>query len=290
MSRYRKIDPRIWNDEKFRTLSDRGKLVFLFLLTHPSMTSLGAMRATIPGLAAELGWQEKAFREAFREGLSKGLFKVHEKASCVLVPNFLKYNRPESPNVVKAWVVALDLIPECKLKVELIQQVKAFAEALPEAFAEALPEAFTKDLPKSMPNQEQEQELEQEKIEDNTSHFQKAKMGSGGTTPLISLNGGWPSVKALVDLYNEKTPRECPAVEKMSKAREGKIRLYLRQFPDEAFWEEIFAEIHKSDFLRGLKPSNGHEHFKASLDWLLTKGRDGVENCVKVFEGRYRDG
>lgn len=47
MARYRKIDSRIWNDAKFRELSDNGKLVFLMLLTHPSMTSLGAMRATV---------------------------------------------------------------------------------------------------------------------------------------------------------------------------------------------------------------------------------------------------
>ena len=73
MGRYRKIDPRIWNDEKFRSLSDRGKLAFFFVLTHPHMTPIGAMRASIPGMAAEIGWPEKAFREAFREALSKGM-------------------------------------------------------------------------------------------------------------------------------------------------------------------------------------------------------------------------
>jgi hypothetical protein len=56
MARYRKIDPRIWNDQKFRELSDDAKIVFFLLLTHPHMTALGAMRATVAGLAAELGW------------------------------------------------------------------------------------------------------------------------------------------------------------------------------------------------------------------------------------------
>jgi hypothetical protein len=64
--KYRKIDPRIWNDAKFRELSDKGKLVFLFVLTHPCMTALGAMRGTMAGLAAELGWPAEAFQEAFR--------------------------------------------------------------------------------------------------------------------------------------------------------------------------------------------------------------------------------
>ncbi len=139
MARYRKIDSRIWNDEKFRSFSDHGKFVFLFLLTHPGMTALGAMRASLPGLAAELGWTEKAFREAFREPSSKGLVKVDEKASCILVKNFLKYNQPESPNVVKAWGSSLDLVPECPLKNEMIRIVKGFAEAFREAFRKSMP-------------------------------------------------------------------------------------------------------------------------------------------------------
>jgi len=160
VAKYRKIDSRIWNDQKFRDLSDQGKLVFFFLLTHPYMTALGAMRSTIPGLAAELGWTEKAFREAFLEISNKGMSK-HDSESCFLwMPNFLKYNKPESPNVVKAWLSSLDLLPECNMKQELIQEVKGFTEGLPESFNKALPEVFAK----SMPYQEQEQEQDKEKI------------------------------------------------------------------------------------------------------------------------------
>jgi len=158
MAKYRKIDPRIWNDQKFRELSDSGKLTFFFLLTHPHMTSLGAMRATVPGLASELGWKEKAFAEAFQEASSKGMVKHDPKACFVWLPNFLKYNRPESPNVIKSWTASLDYLPECELKNELILQVKSFAGSLPKAFTKALPEGFRK----TMPNQEQEQEQEQE--------------------------------------------------------------------------------------------------------------------------------
>lgn len=158
MSRYRKVDPRIWNDEKFRDLSNNGKLVFFMLLTHPHMTAIGAMRATVPGMAAEMGWGEKAFREAFGEVLSKGMARHDEKACFLSLKHFLKYNEPESPNVVKAWVSALDLLPECHLKDQAIQEAKAFAEAKGEAFGKAFPEALPEGSPKAMPYQEQEQE------------------------------------------------------------------------------------------------------------------------------------
>lgn len=154
MARYRKIDVRIWNDAKFRGLSDRGKLAFLFLLTHPNMTSLGAMRATVPGLASELEWPEKAFREAFREALSKGMAKHDETACFVGLPNFIKYNPPESPNVVKNWAECVDLIPECEAKDVLLQHVKDLMQGFSEGFLKALGEA----LPKGMPNHEHEHE------------------------------------------------------------------------------------------------------------------------------------
>jgi hypothetical protein len=175
MGKYRKVDPRIWNDKKFNKLSDRGKLAFFFILTHPHMTALGAMRASIPGLASEIGWTEKAFREAFKEALAKGMLKHDKKASFVWLPNFLKYNKPESPNVIKSWVASLDYLPECRLKSELIQQVKDFMKALPKAFGEALPEAFRKTMPNH--EQEQEQEPEQDNIfSPNSDEFRHAKL------------------------------------------------------------------------------------------------------------------
>lgn len=147
MARYRKIDPRIWNDEKFRSLSDGGKLAFLFLLTHPHMTSLGAMRATMGGLAEELGWEANAFRKAFQEAFAKGMAEHDSEARMVALPNFIRYNPPESPNVIKAWLGALDLLPECSLKTRVVARAKAFAEGFGEAFAKALPEAFAKAMP-----------------------------------------------------------------------------------------------------------------------------------------------
>lgn len=154
MARYRKIDPRIWNDEKFRCLSDSGKLAFLFLLTHPHMTALGAMRATIAGLAEELGWDTEAFRKAFGEALQKGMAEHDQKACLIALPHFIRYNPPESPNVIKAWVGSLELLPECGLLTRVIARSVAFAKGLSKPFAEALPEAFAK----GMPYQEQEQE------------------------------------------------------------------------------------------------------------------------------------
>jgi len=139
MARYRKIDPRIWNDAKFNSLSVQGKLAFFFMLTHPNMTAVGAMRISIQGLVAELdGVGEKGFQEVFDKGLAKG-----DNNHCFIrFPNFLKYNKPESPNVVKSWLSALDLLPECESKLQLIQEIKDFLKDYNEGFREV----FAKDF------------------------------------------------------------------------------------------------------------------------------------------------
>lgn len=150
MAHFRKVDVRIWNDAKFNELSHLGKLIFFLLITHPSMTMLGAMRATQAGLAEELQVTPEAFREAFAEVLAKGMAKVDQKASCIWLPNFLKYQSAESPNVLRNWVKQVEFIPECSLKTLAVAGLEDYAEASGEAFRKAFREAFGKDFPKSV--------------------------------------------------------------------------------------------------------------------------------------------
>lgn len=165
MSHYRKINVAIHNDSKFASLSDKAKLLFFTLLTHPNLTSIGAMRFTQAGMAEEMGWTLKDFQEAFREVLNKGMIWADEKAHFLCLPNFLKHNKPESPNVVKSWSKLDGLLPECQLKNKYYQVVKGFLKGFGKAFGEAFREAFGEDFGKAMPNQELE--LEQELEYDN---------------------------------------------------------------------------------------------------------------------------
>src|SRR5262245_45397768 len=127
MALFRKIDPRIWNDGKFRSLSDDSRLVFLFILTHPGLTALGAMRATVPGLAAEIGWQPRRLRAALVALSERGMIEIDEAAAFVCAPNFLRYNEPNGPNsVIKAWPSALNLIPECGGKADLVARCRRY--------------------------------------------------------------------------------------------------------------------------------------------------------------------
>lgn len=276
MARYRKIDPRIWNDAKFRDLSDNGKLTFFMLLTHPNMTALGAMRATLPGLAEELGWKAEAFHRAFQEVTAKGMAEHDPKACFVGLPHFLKYNPPESPNVVKAWIGSLDLLPECELKNRVIARSSEYAKGMTQGFAEALPEAFAK----TMPIQEQEQEQEQE-----GKPTQAAAVNS--TASILAC----PS-EQIRSLYAEILP-DLPSIKVWTSKRQAATRSRWNEMararswasvPDGLAWfRKFFEAVAASDFLMGRgQRKAGHEGWRCDFDFLMNPAK-----FVGVIEGKY---
>ncbi len=221
--KYRKIDPRIWNDANFCRLSKDAKFAFLFLLTHQHMSMVGAMRGTVSGLAAELDVSVDAFGELFELGLAQNDVASH----FIGLPNFIKYNQPESPNVVRAWGAAFDLLPECELKAQWFQRLKAFAERLGkgfheaflEAFAEALPEALREVSRRPSPNQEQEQE-----------HITERKRTSVKTTDAAGSVVDWFAAE-FWPAYPRKT------------AKAAALKAMQRRKPDEETRQRMIAAV-----------------------------------------------
>lgn len=188
MGRYRKIEVRIWSDEKFRRLSPIppcGQGLFVFLLSGPHTGPIpGLFRAGRAAMAEELGWSLEAFRKGFAEALDQGMVKADFDARLVWLPNAIKHNKPESSNVIKSWRGEFDLLPECPLKQEAIEGMRQYLQGAGDGYLQAFNELFRssgqvikpsgKPLPKpsrkpsrkpsgkACPNQEQEQEQEQD--------------------------------------------------------------------------------------------------------------------------------
>jgi len=169
--RYRRVSGEFWLDSRVRALPlEDCRWAFLYVLTCPSMTSVGAMRATVAGLAAELGWKLKRFRNALDPLVACGMVELNEPAQYLGLPKFLKHNAPESHNVVRGWVKALGLVPDCPERRALIARCRdylaaresagdlkqGFRQAYEEALAEAFADAYA--LQSVIPEQEQEQE------------------------------------------------------------------------------------------------------------------------------------
>ncbi|MGK4751684.1 hypothetical protein ACSLWB_22720, partial [Salmonella enterica] len=182
MARYRKIEVQMWGDRKFRALSALppcGQGLWLYLLTNVNTGPIpGLFRAGRAAMSEELGWSLEDFDKAFQEVFDQGMVKADFSARVIWIPNAIKHNRPESPNVVISWGKEIDLIPECALKNEAITALykhmqlidsesykpekRSYSAAFEKVFGKALMKPFRKASRKAMPNQEQEQEQEQE--------------------------------------------------------------------------------------------------------------------------------
>ena len=178
MARYRKIDVRMWNDRKFRELSDNGKLAFILLLTHPDTTQIGTIRTRVSNLADELGWQRDAMSHAIQEVTLNGMIDADEKAGLMVINNFLKYNAPSSPNAFKSWCELIDLMPECDLLDKHVARLKTFVDglsvgmrnAIPNDLIDAIKDAMSRTNGQPCRTQEQDQEQEQDKDKEIHTH------------------------------------------------------------------------------------------------------------------------
>lgn len=141
MAGYRKIDPRIWYDAKFRALSQDGKMLFLCLLTHPDLTCVGAVPPPVPPRVAPLlGW---SMRRTVRTLNSLFSCRIgHGFDGMVFFPQYVRYNAPTSPtHVAKAWVAALDRLPEGQGRAIVAANCLKFLESCSDAFKGAIPGA-----------------------------------------------------------------------------------------------------------------------------------------------------
>lgn len=147
-SRYRKIEIKMWGDSKFQSLSPiqpSGQALWIYLLTGPHTGVIpGLFKAGRAAMAEDIGWEMEAFDKAFGEAFRQGMAKADWKARLVWLPNAILHNKPESPNVVIYWGREFDHLPECDLKNEAYESLKASIYALGEAYGKAFDKAFVK--------------------------------------------------------------------------------------------------------------------------------------------------
>ncbi len=144
---YRKLFTSLWADRKFRELTappPNAQTLWIYLLAGEHTDQIpGLARVGEAGLAEALGWSVEDLRRCWREIEAQGMAKADWNARVVWLPNAVRYNAPENPNVVTSWARAWVAIPECALKDEaraaLLEHMKARGRGFVRAFEHACP-------------------------------------------------------------------------------------------------------------------------------------------------------
>jgi hypothetical protein len=152
--RYRKVSTRMYGDEKFRRLSKSqpcGQSLMIWLITGPCTTNIpGIVRGRPAVLAAELDWPLEGFLKAFAEVSREGMAEADAEAGITWLPNAIKHNEPQSPNVIRSWRAMWNELPESPLKAKIRRGLRASLEGMGEGFLKAFEEA----IGEVSPNQE----------------------------------------------------------------------------------------------------------------------------------------
>ena len=98
--RYAKIFTSLWNNEKFQGLSEKGKLLYIYLLSSPHSTCLGAYNIKPGYIQADLEWAKGTVKETLQELFNKGF--IQPLKTGLIIHDFFEYNSLDNPNQLKA--------------------------------------------------------------------------------------------------------------------------------------------------------------------------------------------
>ena len=144
--RYQKIHAQIWQDEKFITLSQDAKYLFLYILTSPHSNAVGLYVLPKPYICADLKWDTKRLGKPFKELLDKHVILYDETVNLVCIKNHLKHNPIENENQAKAASKLVMCLPKSTMYLTILEQLtQRYHEPLLEQLREryAQPETGT---------------------------------------------------------------------------------------------------------------------------------------------------
>ena len=286
-SRYHPIEDGLWCDEKFDANNGMPEAPFLtraffaFLASNRLQRPSGIYRATIRELAASSRLPDKEVIPLLNE-LERRELVVRDR-SWLFLPGYLR-RQAHNPSVLSAVRANLSSCSSIIIIDSFKKEYPLFSSMCPTVEPPSTDGSYNVSTP-TVPTGPQVPVPEQ--------YQSREEVLRSLSSPDSANPNSWPSVFYLVKLYNDLTPDNVPSVEKIpaGSSRYKKAKQYLRIFPEEDFWRRVFQQYHRSDFLSGKSPPReGHGNFKPDFDWLLSKGKDGSENCLKVHDGRYTDG
>lgn len=115
-ARYSKVERRIWRDEKFRKLSERGKTLWLYLLTNDAQDAFpGLYVLRMAVVADDLGWSPRIVQRELDDILKLGMARLDAATNVIWLPNAVRKRSDEirgNEKNAKGWRTAWDQVPQ----------------------------------------------------------------------------------------------------------------------------------------------------------------------------------
>lgn len=113
-AKFRKLDPRIWNDEKFQQLPPMHKLLAVYCLTA-QVNRIGIFKFSVALASEDIGYPPDTLRDTLREICDTLNWHHDEEARVMYFPHWWKYNASGSHKTMKGCLEDLRDIPQTHL-------------------------------------------------------------------------------------------------------------------------------------------------------------------------------
>lgn len=140
MRDYGKIFTSLWSSDTFRSMTEDGRALTLYLLSSPHGTIAGVFRLPDGYVCEDMQWDSERVSKGFAELFQKGFANRCETTKWVWVCKHLEWNPPENPNQRKSAQKIVDQVPsECGWKLDFMRASAELLGIEPPPKSEPLP-------------------------------------------------------------------------------------------------------------------------------------------------------
>ena len=162
MREFGKVQTAFWRHPKIVLLSTDARLLALYLVTGPHSNAVGAYFLPDAYIADDFGWPSETVAETLSEVFQIGFAKRFGDGRHIAICDFLDWNKPENPNVIKKMIKEFDQLPQDDCRYYPLMGIlrhtswvpagdrkrfETLRETLSQGLSKGLPEPFRKPEP-----------------------------------------------------------------------------------------------------------------------------------------------
>lgn len=114
-AKYRKVDTRIWADEKFRSWDAETRWVWMYLLTSDQTNRVGLFRFSAAKASEDTGVSMASVRRSIDVLERSGSLFQEAEMGLLWLPNWLRYNQPAGTNQLDSLLTDFAEFPNSKM-------------------------------------------------------------------------------------------------------------------------------------------------------------------------------
>ena len=204
---YGSVQICFWENTDTQQLSDKSKILALYLLTGPHSNMLGAFRLPDGYITEDLKWNNEAVRKSFNELSDINFLTRNEENGWVVIHSFLKWNPVQNPKQGIGIHKLFDQVPvRSKIYIPLANALLTYGKYLGEDFLNRL-QTIKNSNETVFANYLADKEQEQDQDQDNKKIFMSGKPDVDISSGAIQQQSFKSQAMEVLQFLNKKTKR-----------------------------------------------------------------------------------